>query len=65
MAATRKGTYNAEFKSFNSSSLQRIDPEPTPTQLTALVGPWLKTSRARAAVRSAKSAAAVQPSRNC
>src|ERR1700730_17613104 len=44
---------------FNSSSLQRIDPEPTPTQLTALTGPWLKTSRARAAVRSAKSAAPV------
>src|SRR3984957_13664866 len=43
----------------NSSSLQRTDPEPTPTQLTALTGPWLKTPRARAAVRSAKSAAPV------
>jgi hypothetical protein len=43
----------------NSSSLQRIDPEPTPTQFTALTGPWLKTSRARAEVRSAKSAAPV------
>src|SRR6185312_14569769 len=43
----------------NASSLQRADPEPTPTQLTALTGPWLETSRARAAVRSAKSAAPV------
>jgi hypothetical protein len=44
---------------FKSSSLQRIEPEPTPTQLMALTGPSLKTSRARAAVRSPKSDALV------
>jgi len=55
----RKGSDDAEFKAPQFFFAQRIDPEPTATQLTALTGPWLKTSRARAAVRSAKSAAPV------
>jgi hypothetical protein len=55
VAAPRKCTDDAKFKSFQFFFGPACR-EPTPAQLTALTGPWLIISRARAAMRSAKSA---------
>ena len=59
VAAAGEGADEPSSRRFSSSSLQRAEPAPTPTQLTALAGPWPRTSRARVVVRSARSGAAV------